>query len=146
MSPAPIDTTALQHLLGYALAQARVATNRAFFASVGESLQLRPVEFSLLVLLLSNEDANQRELLEALNLNAPNLTNLINKLQERGLVTRERSTTDRRAQQVQLTDDGRALALQAHDLSTRMESDIRARFSAAEWAMLLELLQRAAAR
>ncbi len=144
MTQAPIDTEAMQHLLGYALAQARVATNRAFFASVGESLQLRPVEFSLLVLLLSNEDANQRELLEALNLNAPNLTILINKLQERGLVTRERSTTDRRAQQVQLTDDGRALALQAHELSTRMEADIRARFSAAEWAMLLELLQRAA--
>ena len=144
MSQGNFDTAALRHLLGYALAQARVSTNRAFFAGVGESLQLRPVEFSLLVLLQANEDVNQRELLDALNLNAPNLTILINKLHDRGLVTRERSTTDRRAQQVQLTDDGRTLAAQASAMSLGMEADIRKRFSAAEWAMLLELLQRAA--
>lgn len=137
-----IDHSALQHLLGYALAQARVATNKAFFDAVGGPLQLRPVEFSLLMLLRDNEGVTQRELGAALNLNAPNLTTLLTRLQERGLVSRERSDSDRRAQLIRLTADGLELAARARSVAATMESAIRKRYTAGEWALLLELLHR----
>jgi len=137
-----IDHSALQHLLGYALAQARVATNKAFFDAVGGPLQLRPVEFSLLMLLRDNEGVTQRELGAALNLNAPNLTTLLTRLQERGLVSRERSDSDRRAQLIRLTPDGLELAARARTVAATMEAAIRKRYTAGEWALLLELLHR----
>jgi DNA-binding MarR family transcriptional regulator len=137
-----IDHSALQHLLGYALAQARVATNKAFFDAVGGPLQLRPVEFSLLMLLRDNDGVTQRELGTALNLNAPNLTTLLTRLQERGLVSRERSDSDRRAQLIRLTAEGAGLAARARKVSVTMEAAIRKRYTAGEWALLLELLHR----
>ncbi len=137
-----IDHSALQHLLGYALAQARVAANKAFFDAVGGPLQLRPVEFSLVMLLRDNDGVTQRELGAALNLNAPNLTTLLTRLQERGLVSRERSDSDRRAQLIRLTAAGVKLAAQAEKAASTMETAIRKRYSTGEWTLLLELLHR----
>lgn len=137
-----IDHSALHHLLGYALAQARVATNKAFFDAIGGPLQLRPVEFSLLMLLRDNDGVTQRDLVEALNLNAPNLTTLITRMQERGILSRERSASDRRAQLIRLTPEGLDLAAQARSAATKMESGIRKRYTPGEWALLLELLHR----
>ena len=132
----------MQHLLGYALAQARVATNRVFFDAVGGPLQLRPVEFSLLMLLRDNDGITQRDLVAALSLNAPNLTTLITRMQERGVLIRERSDTDRRAQLIRLTAEGLELAAQARSAAATMEAPIRKRYTAGEWALLLELLHR----
>ena len=137
-----IDHSDLQHLLGYALAQARVATNKAFFDAIGGPLQLRPVEFSLLMLLRGNDGVTQRDLVAALNLNAPNLKTLLTRLQERGLVSRERSDSDRRAQLIRLTADGLELAGRAQAAAATMEAGIRKRYTAGEWALLLELLHR----
>ena len=137
-----IDHTALSHLLGYALAQARVATNKAFFDAVGGPLQLRPVEFSLLMLLRDNDGVTQRELGAALNLNAPNLTTLLTRLQERGMLSRERSDSDRRAQLIRLTAEGLELAARARKVAATMEATIRKRYTAGEWTLLLELLHR----
>ena len=137
-----IDHSSMQHLLGYALAQARVATTKAFFDAVGGPLQLRPVEFSLLMLLRDNDGVTQRDLVGALNLNAPNLTTLVTRMQERGLLSRERSDSDRRAQLIRLTAEGVELAAQAHSAASTMETDIRKRYTPGEWALLLELLHR----
>jgi DNA-binding MarR family transcriptional regulator len=144
MTARRLDQSAMKHLLGYAVAQARVATTRAYVAAIGEPLDLRPAEFSLLMLLLTNPSVTQKELAAALNLNAPNLTLLVVRLEERKLVQRERSDSDRRAQFVRLSAAGRTLAERARKVSLAMESPIRARYSDAEWAILLELLQRVA--
>jgi DNA-binding MarR family transcriptional regulator len=143
MTMRPIDHSSMKHLLGYALAQARIGANSAFTATIGEPMQLRPVEFSLLMLLLSNHDVTQTDLAAALRLNAPNLTLVISRLQERALVVRERHAGDRRAQWIRLTPAGRTLARQASKASNLMEAELRSRYTDAEWAMLLELLQRA---
>ncbi|GKS73833.1 MarR family transcriptional regulator [Acidovorax sp. SUPP950] len=142
MHESPVDPSTVQHLLGYALAQARVAANRAFFQAIGEPMQLRTVEFSLLMLLLPGEGLSQRQLAQALNLSAPNLTLVVSRLQSRGLLVRERNPTDRRAQAIRLTAEGLSIARQAHATSLEMEAGLRQLYSPAEWALLLELLQR----
>jgi len=143
MTTRRLDQSPMKHLLGYAVAQARVTTTRAFVEAIGEPLDLRPTEFSLLMLLLANPSVTQKELAAALNLNAPNLTLLVARMEERKLVQRERSDTDRRAQYVRLSAPGRTLAERARKVSLAMEAPIRTRYSDAEWAILLELLQRA---
>jgi DNA-binding MarR family transcriptional regulator len=103
-------------------------------------LDLKAVEFSVLVLVASNPGLNQKQLGAALDLSAPNLAVILDKLAARGLLERTRSTVDRRSQQLQLTAAGLDLATRAQAISQSMESDALRVLSAAERALLIELL------
>jgi len=111
---------------------------------VGDPLDLRTVEFTVLMLLLANDDVTPTQISRTLAMSAPNLTQLLDRLTQRGLIARQRSLQDRRAQHVRLTRSGRALAKRAHELSLKMEAETLHTFSDAERAMLLELLLRVA--
>ena len=58
----------------------------------------------------------------ALALSGPNLTLLLDRLQERGLIRRERSATDGRSQNIVLTDTGLQLTQAAGDAAAPMET------------------------
>jgi DNA-binding MarR family transcriptional regulator len=139
-----IDQSCLQHLLGYQIARADVPTRRTFAEHIGKPLELSPVEFSCLVLLAFNPGATPKQLAEALAMVAPAVTVLLDRLEKRGLIERARSDSDRRAQLVTLTPAGQALALKAHALSMDMERALLGALSAAERAILIELLQKVA--
>jgi len=139
-----LDESTILHLLGYRLAQASVRMRTVFNQHVGEPLNLRTVEFSLLMLLLANDEVTPSQISRTLAMSAPNLTQLLDRLAERGLVARERSPHDRRAQHIHLTRTGRVLAKKAHEVSLGMEQETLRHLSDAERAMLLELLQRVA--
>jgi DNA-binding MarR family transcriptional regulator len=140
--PVPLAEGALGAVLGYRLALANAALRQVFARRIGDPLALRPVEFTVLQLLLANRDASQAQLARALAMSAPNLTTLLDRLAGRDLVARERSHSDGRARQVRLTPAGRALARRARDVAKTMESDAVAHLSAAEQAMLAELLKK----
>jgi hypothetical protein len=55
---AGLDSSAVEHLLGYLLAVAEVPTRRTFQHHIGGPFDLRPVEFTLLVLLHANGRAS----------------------------------------------------------------------------------------
>jgi DNA-binding MarR family transcriptional regulator len=139
-----LDESAILHILGYRLAQASIVMRGAFNQHVGDPLNLRTVEFTVLMLLLTNDDATPSQISRTLAMSAPNLTQLLDRLVERGLVARERSPHDRRAQHIRLTRTGRTLAKKAHEISLAMEQETLRHLSDAERAMLLELLQRVA--
>lgn len=126
--------------LGYHLARASVITTEAFHACVGQPFQLRKVEYSLLMLLLANQALSPKQLVKALALTAPNLTMLLDRLQERGLIVRERNPNDGRSQHVRLTPEGLKLTQAADQASHAMYDHWQKRLSPAENAMLLELL------
>ncbi len=142
--PPGLDQSCLQHLLGYQIARADVPTRRAFAEHIGKPLDLSPVEFSSLVLLAFNPGTTPKQLAEALAMVAPAVTVLLDRLEKRSLIERARSDSDRRAQIVSLTPTGRELALQAHALSMDMEHEVLGALSAAERAILIELLQKVA--
>jgi len=139
-----LDESAVLHILGYRLAQASIVMRGVFGRHIGEPLNLRTVEFTVLMLLLVNEDVTPSQISRTLAMSAPNLTQLLDRLAERGLVARERSPHDRRAQHIRLTRAGRTLAKKAHEISLGMEQETLQHLSDAERAMLLELLQRVA--
>jgi DNA-binding MarR family transcriptional regulator len=137
---AGLDQSCLQHVLGYQLAQAEIPTGKIFARSIGKPLGLRPVEFTILLLLAHNRDVTQKQLAQALAVTAPGMTVLLDRLAARGLVARERNAGDRRSQFVRLTEDGETLAQRAHEVSLSMEQELLRHLSAAEQAMLFELL------
>ncbi|MEW6708038.1 MAG: MarR family winged helix-turn-helix transcriptional regulator [Pseudomonadota bacterium] len=139
-----LDQSGLDHLLGYQLAQAEVPMRALYFRHIGEPLKLRPVEFSILMLLAFNPGATAKKLSQALAVSAPNLTVLLERLLERGLIERQRSESDRRTQHIHLTQTGLELARRSHEISRTMEQELTRHFSDGERALLKELLARIA--
>lgn len=141
---AELDASAVEHLLGYLIALAEVPTRRAFQQQVGEPFALRPVEFTLLVLLHANQRASAGQVGRALRLPAPHVTTLVDRLVERGLVQRGRDPQDGRAVQVTLTRAGQALAEKLRAVSLHMEDGVQAVLGAAERTQLARLLRKLA--
>jgi len=144
VEPDTLSLGALSDVLGFHLAQAAVFTYGLFERHVGEPFGLRKTEYSMLLLLLANGPLSPKRLAQALALSAPNLTMLLDRLQERGLLKRERSQTDRRSQNIVLTDEGLRVAQASAAAAGPMERDLLERLSPAERAMLIELLGKVA--
>jgi DNA-binding MarR family transcriptional regulator len=134
----------LSDVLGYHVAQAAVTTVDMFDRHIGQPFGLRKEEYSLLLLLLANEPPTPKRLGQALALSAPNLTLLLDRLQDRGLLRRERSATDGRSQNIVLTEAGRELTQASAAAAAPMESELDDRLSRAERLMLIELLRKVA--
>jgi DNA-binding MarR family transcriptional regulator len=138
-----LDQSGLTHLVGYAATRAAVILKKHFHKNLGP-LKLKAVEFSIMVLVDTNPEVNQKQLGQALDVSAPNLAVTLDRMVERGWVRRERSERDRRAQLVRLTPEGQALIRKARKTSMTMEVEPLKVLSAAEQALLIELLQRVA--
>ena len=139
-----LEEAGLHHILGYQLAQATITTTRVFAEKIGVVFELRPVEFTILTLVEENPGVSAKQLADALAVTPPNITMWIDKLEGRGLVERERSVTDRRAQHIRATAKGSSLARKAVRLVIEGEQAALATLSSAERAMLVELLHKVA--
>ncbi len=136
----------LTGVLGFHLAQATVATDVSFRATVGEPFGLRKVEFSLMMMLLANGPLAPKSIAVMLNLSGPNLTLQLDRMTERGLLSRVQNPHDGRSQHIVLTGSGMRLARKAAAAARSLESTLDARLSAAEHAMLIELLSKLSGR
>src|SRR5882672_3004023 len=94
-------------IVGYQLAQAAIVTNQVFTDRLGHRGGLRRVEFTILALVQANPDVTARQLARALDVTPPNIAIWLDRLESRGLVARERSTSDARMQHVRLTGRGK---------------------------------------
>lgn len=143
--PGHLDHGKLKRLLGYSLAQASIPTNTIFKKQIGGVFQLNKLEFTTLMLLSSNGEATPKRLTAALNIPAPNLTLLLDRLEKRTLLSRLRSETDKRVQRVCLTAQGKAMVTEMEKASEAMEQQLLGHLTVAERAMLFELLTKVAA-
>lgn len=137
---AALDLSGLHHIVGFLLAISTLSTRKAFQRHLGRPFQLRPVEFTLLMVLLANQTPSPKQLAQALSLPPPNVTVLVDRLAARGLVERRRNRSDGRAFEVALTAQGADLARRAQRISLTMEDDLLAMLSPGELAILRELL------
>ena len=141
--PDALDQSRLTHLVGYAASRAAIEMRKVFARCLGP-LDLKVVEFSILMLVASNTDTNQKRLGQALEVSAPNMAVTIDRMVERGWVERVRSTKDRRAMHIHLTATGRELVGRAEKIAATMEAPALRALSAAEKALLIELLMKVA--
>ena len=100
---------------------------------------------TVLALIAANPGSSQSALARRAGLNKSALVGIVDQLEARGLAARDRSTSDRRRNQVTVTAEGEA-AMQALFLAVAAEEGaVRDALGAADLAVLLGLLDRAIA-
>ena len=139
-----LDFGPLRDVLGFHITLANIATVAVFERHVGQPFGLRKAEFSLLMLLLANGATPAKRLARTLRLSAPNLTMLIDRMQAKHWLRRERNPADRRSQLIVLSTEGVTVARRAQAAAKSMERGLLRRLSEAERAMLIELLGKVA--
>ena len=105
----------------------------------------KPISFTqwiILIRLTQQTHISPTELTEHLGHDMGALTRIVDDLQKKGLVIRERSESDRRAVQITATDEGRRLALATKKYIVDLVNQLVAPYSAAETDQLISLLQR----
>ncbi|MEZ5657002.1 MAG: MarR family transcriptional regulator [Burkholderiaceae bacterium] len=132
----------LAHLAGYAALRVHLVLRECFEREIGEPMDLRPVEFTLLSRLARDRALTAKALAEALAVRAPNLTAIVERLTERGLIRRERNHEDRRSVLIRLTPAGRRVQKRALEVSHTMERERLAALSEAEREQFLALAWR----
>jgi DNA-binding MarR family transcriptional regulator len=140
---AVLDQSGLTHLVGYVTTRAAVQLQKSFRRHIGP-LKLKVVEFSILVLVDTNPEVNQKQLGLALDVSPPNMAVTLDRMVQQAWVRRERSERDRRAQLIKLTPEGQALVTRARRISQTMETEALKVLSPGERALLVELLLRLA--
>ena len=87
-------------------------------------------------------EANSSTLAKDLGMDPASVTRALDRIEAKGLLRRERSTTDRRVVHLVLTDAGRHVATQVPQVLTRVLNGHLQGFSHAECTLMLSLLQR----
>lgn len=137
-----LRTEATSSIVGYRLRRAQLSVFQRFL-TVFESLALRPVEYTVLVLIADNPGRKQTEIAEVLGVKRANFVPLVHGLEQRGLVERVPSDFDKRANALHLTQEGEAFLAHARQVHEDMEQELVARLGGEKARKtLLDLLDR----
>jgi DNA-binding MarR family transcriptional regulator len=142
--PAPkhhVQSNDMDELLGYQLRLAYIAISRHFARAMAH-LDLTQKQTGVLWLIGGNGGVSQIMLAKELDMDRASMMAIIDKLEDRGLITRERSRHDARRQELFLTPKGRKVLTQSKASLAKHEHWMTSRFSDSEVAMLMDLLQR----
>lgn len=136
-----IDQSRLLRYLGYRLTRTEIHIHKLFARRVA-GFDLKPSEFSILVLLDSNPGIYLRQLGEALDISPSNLVPVVERLVQRGLILRQPDPRDRRLQQLHLTEEGRVLQGLAGSEVSRLEQEMEQLLTPAERRHLFAALDK----
>jgi DNA-binding MarR family transcriptional regulator len=136
----PIPGRALGLLLSQLGAHAAILFGRKI-AGFGIS----PPHFGILRWIHANEGKNQRELALHLGVVPSRLVVLLDELETKGLVARERSVQDRRSQQLQLTRKGSRLLEKVERVARLHDAELGSSLTVTEREILIELCAKLAA-
>ncbi|MCI2421181.1 MarR family transcriptional regulator [Saccharopolyspora sp. K220] len=114
-----------------------------FGARVG-ALDLTPPQVGMLRMIAAQPGLSQQALAGRLGMLPSKVVSFIDDLEGRGLVTRTRSSRDRRVYELTLTTEGTELLGEIQSVAAEHEADFCQALSAAEHAQLLDLLRRLA--
>jgi MarR family transcriptional regulator for hemolysin len=132
----PLDTP-----IGLQVARTARRLNRAFDAdlvSAGGSLPI----WLVLLSVKSSAGANQRQLAAAVGVDAATLTHHLNRMEEQGLIVRQRDPSNRRVHQVSLTTDGDRLFVRLATAARDFDGRLRVGLVDSEVSRVRALLSR----
>jgi DNA-binding MarR family transcriptional regulator len=138
---AGIDVSLLENSVGYNLRRAQGRQMQRFRAVFGD-LDVRPVQLSVLTLILQNPEVRQASLGRALDMKRANVVTVLDELERKGLLARHPATADRRSYVLDLTPAGRKLAEKLVELHEKFEEDIEKTFGKTGREDLLAMLHR----
>ncbi|KGJ03541.1 DNA-binding transcriptional regulator, MarR family [Paracoccus halophilus] len=139
--PVQVEDTVLGTLIGYRLKRAYMQIQpQAQRVLAGENL--RVVSFSCLSIIADNPGIVQSELAAVLQMERSNLVVIIDELEQRGLIGRERVPTDRRRYALTATLRGRRLRDSVAEKVRQAEDAVIGRLNPQDRAHLLAVLER----
>jgi DNA-binding MarR family transcriptional regulator len=112
--------------VGYHIRRLQVWVFRDFNRTLSD-LEIRPNQYSVLVLIAANPGLSQTDISIALDIERARLVRLLDGLEVRGLLSRRRVPKDRRSHALHLTAAGRKLLAQAELLVDEHEARLAAR-------------------
>jgi DNA-binding MarR family transcriptional regulator len=131
----------LDGLLGYRLRRAQGAMHRAYMAAVA-GLDLTQKQTATLWLIHGNPGVAQVSVAAALGMDRATMMALVDRLEERGLVIRKKSSTDRRRQELYATPAGEKMLRKVKARIATHEARFKALFTPGELSALLSALQK----
>lgn len=135
----------LAGMIGYVLRRAQLAVFDDVITNFAE-LDLRPAQYSVLVLLGHAPGLKQSDVAAALGIQRANFVVLFDGLERRGLARRSAAPNDRRSYALYLTEAGEKALARADELEARLEARFDAKLGPGGRERLLELLGRLAGR
>jgi MarR family transcriptional regulator, lower aerobic nicotinate degradation pathway regulator len=135
---------ALMERVGFLLAMAKGGAEAICMAAL-QPLGLHVRQYGLLLVLATEGPLSQGELAEWVRTDRTTMVALVDDLEERGFVRRERNPDDRRAYLLQLTGEGKGALTRGSGLMRRAESQLMRSLEEGERTRLIELLGKVAA-
>jgi DNA-binding MarR family transcriptional regulator len=134
-----IDYGVLGESVGFLLKRAQMAVFADFIATFAAA-DIRPAQFSVLVIVGRNPGLKQSQVSAALSIKRTNFVPLLDSLEDRGLVKRKMAAMDRRSHALHLTPKGAALLKELSLLWEQHERRIQDKLGGDGRAQLLTLL------
>ena len=136
-----VDTSYLETLIGCNARRAALAVIAQFLERMAV-YDLKPVDFSVMSVVVHNPGVTSRQLCAALNILPPNLVGLVQSLESRGLLERLPHPHDGRAMGLHPTDKGLELMEKAEATASELEMNIGSKLTPNQVQNLVTLLQK----
>lgn len=140
-----VEVGPLAGMVGYVLRRAQLAVFDDVIANFAE-LDLRPAQYSVLVMLGNSPGLKQSDVAAALGIQRANFVVLFDGLERRGLAQRSSAPHDRRSYALYLTEEGEKVLARANALESQFDARLDAKLGPGGREQLLALLNRLAMR
>lgn len=134
-----MDNPTIRDSVGYQLAHASKHQQDQLITALDE-LDLQGGQELVLAQLAETDGCSQSDLAEALSVKPPSITKAVRKLEDAGLVERQRDPNDARIQQVFLTEDGKEMIPPIEACWSRTEETMLNGFTTEERLLLRRML------
>jgi DNA-binding MarR family transcriptional regulator len=134
-----LDIGVLNDHLGYFLRRLQVWVFQDFIRTLAP-IDIRPAQYSVLVVIAANPGLSQSDLAERLGIERARLVRLLDRLERRGLTQRLPSRTDRRSHALRLTREGQRILKLAKMLAGQHEAHLAERLGSERRKSLIAVL------
>ncbi len=111
----------------------------------GQKLGFAPGQFPVILELWSEEGLTQKQLLDRLDIEQATMANTLARMERDGLILRKKHPTDKRAQQIFLTDKARVMEAEAKAAALAADQSLFSGFRHFERELMLEYMRMAIA-
>lgn len=129
--------------IGYLLSQCSALKNRIYDKQLARhDLSISATQFDIIALIGSEQASTPSQLCQCLSIDSGPMTRLLDRLERKTLIRRQRSPSDRRQVDLTLTEQGVAIYRMAPDVSAAALNEMTEPFTEDELDTLCRLLDR----
>ena len=134
-----VRTAPIEDLIGYALRRAQGVVYADLNGALAR-ISLRPLQFTLLLMVAENPGSSQSTVCEALGIQKANCVPTMGELERRGYIIRRKSTADARSYELHITHKGKRILQRAGEVHSLHEQRLIDRIGVEGRDQLLRLL------